>query len=257
MFRKLRIAILLFVLASLGVGAWKVDAHMSSWERTVHVALYPIAGDDSPVTQAYVQALEVEAFAEIESWLQAQVQNYGVTLADPLDIWLAPVVSRLPPAPVRQPSALQAIWWSLQLRWWAFRHDEFKGVTPQVRLFVIFHDPARTAMVPHSTGLEKGRIAIVHAFASRRQQHQNALVIAHELLHTYGASDKYDPQSLQPDYPQGYADPEQTPLLPQYRAEIMGGRIPVSEIRADIPAGLQETIIGPLTAAEIGLTLQR
>jgi hypothetical protein len=80
----------------------------------------------------------------------------------------------------------------------------------------------------------------------------NAVIIAHELLHTVGATDKYDFATNLPRFPDGYAEPERTPRYPQAFAEIMGGRIPVSEIRADIPVTLDQTLIGAATAAEIG-----
>ena len=72
-------------------------------------------------------------------------------------------------------------------------------------------------------------------------------------LHTFGASDKYDLATLQPIYPGGYAEPDKNPRLPQSRAEIMGGRTPVDEQRAEIPASLADTVIGAETAREIGL----
>ncbi len=79
------------------------------------------------------------------------------------------------------------------------------------------------------------------------------MVIAHELLHTFGASDKYDLATLQPIYPAGYAEPALRPRLPQSKAEIMGGRTPVDELNAEIPASLADTVIGAETAQEIGL----
>ena len=72
------------------------------------------------------------------------------------------------------------------------------------------------------------------------------------LLHTFGASDKYDLSTLQPIYPQGYAEPGRNPRLPQEMAEIMGGRIPLDEQTAEIPISLADTLIGPETAQEIG-----
>ena len=80
------------------------------------------------------------------------------------------------------------------------------------------------------------------------------MVIAHELLHTFGASDKYDLATLQPIYPAGYAEPALSPRLPQSKAEIMGGRTPVDELNAEIPASLADTVIGAETAQEIGLS---
>ena len=77
-------------------------------------------------------------------------------------------------------------------------------------------------------------------------------MIAHELLHTLGASDKYDLSNGLPIHPAGYADPDKRPRYPQDRAEIMGGRIPLSPGRAAIPRGLNQTVIGPVTASEIG-----
>lgn len=60
----------------------------------------------------------------------------------------------------------------------------------------------------HSTALEKGRIGSVNLFATRGQALQNQVVIIHELLHGFGAKDKYDLKTGQPIYPLGYAQPE-------------------------------------------------
>ena len=50
----------------------------------------------------------------------------------------------------------------------------------------------------------------------------------------------------------GFADPYADPRYPQYKAEIMAGRIPISDQRAEIPRGLSESVVGYATAAEIG-----
>jgi len=57
--------------------------------------------------------------------------------------------------------------------------------------------------------------------------------------------------SGQPLFPEGYAQPERKPLYPQHKAEVMGGRIPLSSTRSDIPGSLKRTLIGPTTATEI------
>ena len=97
-------------------------------------------------------------------------------------------------------------------------------------------------------------IGIVNAYAARRQRGSNNVIIAHEFLHTLGATDKYDPANGQPTAPDGLADPNRTPLYPQETAEIMGGRIPLAADDAVIPQSLKYVIIGPLTASEINLT---
>lgn len=254
MFRKFRILILLLILATLGLGAWRANSRLTAWEHTIHVAIYPIAGDDSPVTARFVGELGADDFADIAQWLQEQSNAYGRPVLQPVALRVAPPVAALPPPAPRQASAFDAIVWSLQMRWWASRHDRIDGPKPHIRLFVLFHDPDRSSHLPHSTGLSKGQIGVIHAFASRQQRRQNAVVIAHEMLHTFGASDKYDPATGLPLWPQGYAEPDKSPRLPQTRAEIMGGRVPIDEQRADIPASLADTVIGAETAREIGMS---
>lgn len=253
MFRKFRILILLLALAGVAFAAWRAETRLTAWEHTVFVGLYPIAADNSPATAAYLTALDDDSFAEIGSWIDQEMQRYGGKVLQPVKVRLAPPPRSTPPLPPQGGSALDNMLWSLKLRWWASRNDDIPGPKPQVRLFVLYHDPANLSVLPHSTGLSKGQLGLIHAFASRRQHRQNAVVIAHELLHTYGATDKYDMRTLQPIFPDGYADPAQTPALPQRNAEIMAGRIPVNAQRADIPVGLGETVIGPQTAREIGL----
>lgn len=253
MFRKFRILILLLALATVGLDAWRTNTRLTAWEHSVHVALYPIAADDAPATARYIADLKDDSFAEIGQWVQQETGRHGRPVLQPVVLHTAPPLAAQPPLPPPRASALEAIVWSLKLRWWAAQHDAITGPKPQIRLFVLFHDPERNAALPHSTGLSKGRIGVIHAFASRLQHKQNAVVIAHEMLHTFGATDKYDPATLQPYYPQGYAEPQRDPRLPQRYAEIMGGRTPVDAEHAEIPASLAETLIGPETALEIGL----
>jgi hypothetical protein len=78
------------------------------------------------------------------------------------------------------------------------------------------------------------------------------VVIAHELLHVFGATDKYDPATNQPLVPQGLANPQARPLYPQRKAEIMGGRIALSPTEARMPSSLRASLVGPETAREIG-----
>ena len=252
MFRKFRILILLLVLATVGLAAWRSNSRLTAWEHTIHVAIYPIAGDNSPATAAYVSGLNNESFTEIAQWLQQQTEKQGLAILQPVALRVSPPLADTPPMRPSQPSALDAVLWSLKLRWWASQHDKIDGPKPHVRLFVLFHDPELNSSVPHSTGLSKGQIGVIHAYASRLQRRQNAVVIAHEMLHTFGATDKYDLATLQPIYPQGYAEPGRDPRLPQHMAEIMGGRIPLDEQTAEIPISLADTLIGPETAEEIG-----
>ena len=116
---------------------------------------------------------------------------------------------------------------------------------------MLYHDPALTPSVPHSLGLTKGLIGVVYAFADPQVNGANNVVIAHELLHTLGATDKYRAADDAPRFPDGYGDPHQVPLYPQLAAEIMAGRRMLSADRWQQAESLDEAVIGPTTALEI------
>jgi hypothetical protein len=119
---------------------------------------------------------------------------------------------------------------------------------------VLYHDPSTLQRVPDSHGLQKGLMGVVHVFADPAMGGSNNVVIAHELLHTVGATDKYDLATGLPLYPDGFADPERDPRYPQEQTEIMAGRRPVSAQDAEIPRSLRQVIVGPATAREIKWT---
>ncbi|MDR1350267.1 MAG: hypothetical protein LBJ59_05720 [Zoogloeaceae bacterium] len=255
MFRKIRILLLLVVLLFVALGTWRSDSRLASWAYVTRVAVYPVAADDSPTTAQFIRELDAASFAAIENWLQREVKRYRQTQQASVQIRLGAEIKTLPPGLPNAPNTLDIMLWSLKLRWWAYRQEDGENIKPHIQIFVLFHDAKRHvgAALPHSIGMRKGKIGVIHAFASPEQTGQNAVIITHELLHLFGATDKYDFATLQPVYPQGYAEPERLPLLPQTLAEIMGGRIPVSRERAEIPKDLSVTRIGPTTAEEIGL----
>ena len=252
MFKKLRIAILLLILVNVAVGAWMARARATSWTHSLRVAVFPIVGDASPSTASYVAALAAQTFAPVESFFRDEGQRHGLAQPHPVLMALAPRVEAFPPVPPHGQGALPVLVWSLRMRFWAWRHGGVDGPSPHVRLFVIYHDPKLTTMVPHSLGLQQGLIGVAHVFASPEQSAENLIVIAHEVMHTVGATDKYDPATNLPVFPDGYAEPQQVPLLPQQLAELMAGRIAVSNTEAQMPRGLGAVLVGATTAAEIG-----
>jgi len=251
MWRALRIAVLLFILATVAQTAWLVRARVAEWQDTLRVVVYPVDADGSPATAEYITALDAGAFHPIETFLRDEAARYSLPLKRPVELRLGPRVVSLPPMPPRDVGPVGAITWSLRLRFWAWRNDRTDGPRPHVRLFVLYHDPARSVRVPHSIGLQKGLLGVVNAFASPSQQGPNNVVIAHELLHTFGATDKYDLATNRPVFPDGFADPARNPPYPQDAAELMAGRIPRSPTQAEMPASLEDTVIGAKTAREI------
>ena len=247
--------ILLTVLVMVAGGSYLTSSRSTSWEEPLWVAVYPIAADDRATIHDYIDNLTNKNFTAIERFMESETGRYSVNIDRPVRIDVGDPIEELPPMPPVTGNPLRIAWWSLQLRWWAHRVTQNQpGPTPDIRLFLIYHDPAIRQSVPHSLGLQKGMLGVAHVFANRRNQGQNNFVIAHEMLHTLGATDKYLPQNHLPIFPSGYADPDREPLYPQKHAEIMGGRIPRSQSEAIIPRGLKEARVGPSTAAEIRWT---
>lgn len=246
--RTLRIALLLLVLSAVAALTLGERHWVRSWSRPLQVAIYPIAMDAA--SKDHISHLlpgdfqPVAAFVgkEGQRWQQAAVLAPRIILKPALDV---------PPPTATIGGPLDAILLSLRLRWYAFRHTAFWENLGGVRMFLLYHEPRTDQALPHSLGLQKGLLGIVHVFASSAQRDQNNVVITHELLHALGAKDKYDGNG-QPMHPAGYADPYEQPLLPQTRAEIMAGRIALTAGEARMPDSLEETVIGYATAAEIG-----
>ncbi len=252
MFKFLRVAILLVILATVAQEAWLARARVVSWQAPLRVAVYPINGDGSAAAADYLRGLKPDAFNSIEHFFDEEAKRHGRAIHHPVEIVVAPALAALPPQPTRGGSGLTNLFWSLRMRFWAWRHDAIAGPKPRVRLFVLFFDPATHPSLPHSVGVERGMIGLINAFATNAMAGSNAVVISHELLHTLGATDKYDLATGQPRYPDGYAEPDRSPRHPQRLAEIMGGRIPLDDSGAEMPESLAQTLIGAATAAEIG-----
>jgi hypothetical protein len=250
--RNVRIAILLVVLLWAAVQTWLDRRASTGWKEQLWVGVFPLNADSSATAQSYIDALDTREFAAIGDFMADQSHRYGKTLAEPVRVVLYPQVRQRPPELTRDAGVLQVIWWSLQLRWYAWRAVDYGGrPPPRVRMFVLYHDPQLLQTVPDSHGVQKGLIGVAHTFALQRMAGSNNIVITHELLHTLGATDKYEPVSGLPLFPIGFADPEREPLYPQDKAEIMAGRRPLSATDAQMPATLQEVVVGPATALEI------
>ena len=249
--RGVRITLLLLVLGVVALDAWLSRLRTTDWDLPLRVTLYPLVGDDRDATRRYVAGLTPEHFAPLAAFLRSEGRRHGLPIAEPMTLRLGPERHELPPPPPR--GSLETLWWSLRVRRWANRMESgMPGPSSQVRLFVIYYDPATQERVAHSLGLQKGLIGVVHAFASRAMTPTNNVVIAHELLHTLGATDKYDLASGRPRYPDGYADPAAGPDSVQDLAELMGGRIPQGAAAPQMPVSLDSCLVGPATAREIG-----
>lgn len=253
MWKAVRIAVLLFILAVVAQRAWLEGAGLD-WNYSFRVTVYPVNADRDDRVAAYIQSLQSKDFEPVEAFFAKEGAHYKLGLNRPVEVSLGAEVIDVPPAPPSGDSALSVAWWSLRFRFFAWRHSPGDGIRPHARLYLLFHDPRKYSVLGHSTALNKGRIGRVNQFSGREYHQQNLVILSHELLHTLKATDKYDLQTTLPTYPEGYAEPDRVPRYPQEFAELMGGRVPLKENQAVIPASLRNVLIGELTAREIGWT---
>jgi hypothetical protein len=245
---------LLVVLLLVSVTTCQDHYRSTRWREPLYVAIYPVAADESPATRDYVASLDAQRFKSIDRFFAREAVRYRLGTDEPLRTRLRPELKAQPPLRTTDAGVFATAAWSLKLRYWAWRVSGHVAEPEDIRMFVLFHDPALTQVVPHSLGLTKGLIGVVYAFATPSMDGENAVVMAHELLHTLGATDKYNYADDAPRYPEGYGDPRQVPLYPQSFAEIMAGRRMLSATQWEQAASLEEVLIGPATALEIRWT---
>ncbi|MEW5757193.1 MAG: hypothetical protein AB1810_12910 [Pseudomonadota bacterium] len=253
MLKKLRILFLLVVLLAVAWAAFQRQERLADWGQTKWVVVYPIAADDSPRTRDYIAQLSDADFATIEEYMQQEAQRYALAQDTPVQVRRGPQLDELPPQIEKGAPTLEVMLWSLKLRYWNWRMSRQHQQPPaDIRIYVQYYDGHLQRVLDHSVGLSQLAVGVVKAFAEPKMTGANNVVIVHELLHIFGATDKYDPATNAPVYPAGFIAPEQQPLYPQPQAEIMAGRIPVAPDQLREPRRLEEVAIGPLTAQEIG-----
>jgi hypothetical protein len=255
MWKTLRIAVLLLVLIVVAGRTWLDRVQTQSWKNTLWVGIFPLNGDGSPAAERYIADLSPDDFTSIETFFQREAHRFGVPLDEPVHMELYPEGKELPPQLATDAGMFGVAWWSLELRWFAAHAVNVPGRTPpRIRIFVLYHDPTSLPAVPDSHGLQKGLMGVVHGFAMKEMTGSNSIVIAHELMHTLGATDKYDFSTGAPLYPGGFAEPDRNPRYPQPSAEIMAGRRALTATDFEMPPNLRNVIVGPATANEIRWT---
>ena len=250
--RYIRYLILLLVLLGLSGHKLYKLSHVRSWQETLSVVVYPSNGDGLASTEAYIRSLSERNVEKITQFINSEALRYGVKDVPAVDVQISLQEFGSPPQLPRGRGVFSNIFWSSYFRIWAATKVYFGTESvPDIALFVVYFDPSNSKRLDHSIGLAGGMIALINVFADRAYQGSNNVVIAHELLHTVGATDKYDPETNLPLLPFGFADPKKSPLYPQSQAEIMGGRIPVGPHTAIMPSDLRQIVIGEGTAMEL------
>ena len=253
MFKKIRVALLLSILLCVALGEFLAERRSTDWNDTLWVDVYLVNGDRLDSTQRYIDSIRAEEFTGVDEFFAAEAKRYGVAIEKPFRLNVIGQYRDDLPTPGARPSVLGTMWWSLEMRWLRMKLDwQSSGPKPDVVAFAVYHDSAESAVLDRSMALRKGLIAVSNLFASHDARGSNQVVLAHELLHTLGATDKYSLASNMPEFPDGFAEPTLKPRLPQKKAELMAGRIPLDEQHATMPESLRSVVVGRLTAEEIG-----
>jgi len=252
MFRASRIIILLIIFAALAFYTKTQKLKSRSWSEPLQLVIYPINGEDSPDVDEYITQLDGAVFSEIDQFFENEAKHYSLTIDQPTVTRLGKVIDIQPPAsPAPESGFIKIIWWSLKFRYWAYTNTpDDESNLHRVRIFLLYHETDDDKLLQHSLGLDKGLLVIAHVFASTDQEQQNNIILAHELLHTVGASDKYNAIN-QPVFPEGYAEPDNIPLYPESLADIMSAKTPLSANQSKMANSLKQCIIGDKTAWEI------
>ena len=258
MFFRIRLTFLLSVLVCVLLWAWR-DVHnrreRNNWDRPLSVAIVLVRMgriDDAAIDafHARLKALDTRLSDEAHRYRPDAVHPFVFHFVGPVD------VDQPPPKPAGE-SIVDAAKQSWALWRWTSRVDTAANIDSEAydsRIYVAARLPASGAlMMIEGDSQEGGRIGAVEVELDPSMVDFSLFVAAHELLHTLGASDKYDAEG-RTLIPGGLADPSRVPLYPQPFAEVMARNRPVS---ADVelpPDRLDQLAVGRDTAREIGWT---
>jgi hypothetical protein len=255
-FFRIRVAVLLLTLLLVviyAVSSALLRLSRTDWTRTLSVAVVVVA--DGPLDPAAVAALQARVRA-LETVLADEERRYLPAGPKPFVITvLGPVAAPSPPPELASDSSLDLLAYTWR-RWRWVRAVDAAAATSagawDSRIYVVARPPSldRERFVEGASE-QGGRVGIVEVELDVDTVDWALFATAHELLHTLGATDKYDAAG-HAQVPNGLAEPALTPRYPQRFAEVMTrGRATAPTVDA-APESLAELRVGGWTAAEIG-----
>lgn len=256
-FFLVRVSVLLAVLVGVLLYAWsdvRSRRLRTDWGGSLHVALVVVPAeplDDSAIAtlQKRTGTLEERLATEMERYrqgprpfeLEVTVLPFGTTEA--------------PPRPPTDPED----WWGaiayhFDLSDWVDQVDEragLHGASFDARIYLwAKNGGGRQTLTVEGTGQQGGHVGVVDVDLTASMVDISLFVVAHELFHILGATDKYD-ASGEVIVPEGLAHPHRQPRFPQEQAELMARHRPVSAHQSVMVESLAELAVGPTTAREI------
>jgi hypothetical protein len=253
---RIRLTILIGLLSVTVLWALN-DIHSrrtrTEWQRPVSVAVALV--ELGPVDRSALAALNAR-FAVLESRLAEEYHRYGGQLARPVVFTLfGPTASDRPPPHDPEGDLPSLARHAYELWRWTRAVDartDLPARSFDSRIYLVLRAPRNTGLewVEGSSELG-GRVGLAKIELDSSAVDLALFVVSHELLHTLGASDKYDAtgRALIPD---GLAEPERIPRYPQRYAEVMARNLVEGPGAERPPDTLSELRVGIATAREVG-----
>ncbi|HLU47114.1 MAG TPA: hypothetical protein VK116_03490 [Planctomycetota bacterium] len=255
---------------------WAILAGVATWVGDIERSATPVFAQDEPPAIAVITVLETSLLAsdrtigpaldaflrgtpdgpdlgDVEAWLERERHRHTGARKPPLRLSVRPpiVVDELPRPPGDgKTSALHRLADAVRLRhrFAELRHQH--GIDT-VTLFLCVVAESDPASCGRALALPEDGFAVIYTSLEPRVRDRAASVIAHELCHLLGASDKYDDNG-RARFPDGYANPRRAPLFPQDHAEIMALARPRGRGESEVAMRLEDCIVGEATARELG-----
>jgi hypothetical protein len=265
--KRIRVSILLGILLVVGLvylRIWLQENWTPDWDESqlvsVQILVPPNLDEDE---EALLEQLDSFSFADegvasitaLDDWFAAEQKRYGVATNAPPVIFSVTPVKGMRSDPVAPPKGDEpfAERYTKTNEFLDFYRSHRTQSPATNTVYVIFYRPETHPEFKkiHSVADRRSRSGFVFAALDEDGAEAAVINIGHELLHLFGASDKYEEKKCA--FPEGYAEPFRDPLHPQRYAEVMAQGIPNGPgERETIISTFDEARIGAQTAAEIG-----
>jgi hypothetical protein len=268
-YKQIRLTILLFGLGILIITFLRVK-HAENWvadwaqqQTVVVVLLIPsLLNEDERQLVDNTNSLlflgdEDATFSSLEKWFQEEYQRFDKSQTKiPFRFEIKGPFQATRPSP-RPPSSgkMSLLERYNKVRLFLNYYDEQQqahNITGSNIVFVSFYHKIDSSFYKnvHSVADRRSHRGFVFAPMDDESSDLVLINVAHEMLHLFGATDKYVGQTC--EFPIGYYDPYQSGLFPQQYAEVMAQAIPLAKDKERLVKYFDEMRIGMDTAWQIG-----
>jgi hypothetical protein len=250
-----RVSVLLSILIALllwGAHDWSDRRARVAWQKPLRVALVLVTRE--PVPEHTLQLLTGRSF-DLERRLAREYARYTGRSGTPIEIIVRGVASGADAPPgLAGEGVLDLVCYAARQWRWTNAIDRQAHVERgyDARVYLVLK-PALGQGPAFVEGESEygGRVGIAQADIAPEMLDFSLFVVAHELFHTLGATDKYD-EAGQARFPGGFAEPQRAQLYPQPGAEVMARGVPLAAGSERPPETLDELFVGEATARELG-----